>query len=310
MVEKPKRVSLREVWKKGEPEFTKWLRDNMDVLSEQIGFNLNSIESEKSVGAFSADNFAEDESGDTVIIENQFEKTDHDHLGKLITYLSNLEAKKAIWITSEPRQEHVTAIKWLNEFSPEDISFYLVKLEAYKLGDSEPGPFLTPISGPSVEVKKIGEQKKELSERHLRRLEFWEKLLEKAEAKTKLHSNVSPSKDNWVTAGAGKSGMGWAYAITMNKGSVELFIDFGPDKKKETDEVYEKILQNKDKIEKEFGEPLMWDKIEGRRVCRIKSFTDIGGLKDTGKWDSIQEDMIDRMIRLEQSLRPALKKIR
>lgn len=310
MVEKPQRVSLRDVWKRGETEFTIWLRENMDVLSEQLGFDLSSIESEKPVGTFSADNFAEDISGATVVIENQFEKTDHDHLGKLITYLSNLEAKKAIWITSDPRQEHISAIKWLNEFSPEDTSFYLVKLEAYKIGNSDPGPFFTIITGPSEEIKKIGAQKKELSERHLKRLEFWEQLLEKAREKTPLHNNVSPSKDNWINAGAGKSGMGWSYAITMNNCTVELFIDRGPEKKNETDAIYNTIFKDKEKIEKEFGESLLWDKIEGRRVCRIKSLSNIGGLKDTEKWDIIQEDMINRMIRLEKALHSSLTKIK
>jgi len=245
----------------------------------------------------------------TAVIENQLEKTDHDHLGKLITYLSNLEAKIAIWITSAPRPEHTTAIIWLNEISPPDTSFYLVKVEAYTIGDSEPAPLFSTISGPSPEAKEIGEQKQDLAERHLMRIEFWKQLLDKARAITPLHANVSPSKDNWVTAGAGKSGMGWSYSITMNKGSVELFIDRGPDKKEETDEIYEIVCKDRERIENAFGEALEWDKKEGRRVCRIKSHCIIGGLNDTDSWAEIQDDMIDKMKRLEEALRPSLGKI-
>ena len=125
---------------------------------------------------------------------------------------------------------------------------------------------------------------------------------------TSLHSNVSPSKDNWITAGAGKSGMGWSYTITMDRGCVELFIDRGPDKKDETDKIYESIIKHKEKIEEVFGEPL-WDKKEGRRVCRIKSYCTIGVLRDVNLWDDIQKDMIDRISQLEKSLKPYLKNI-
>jgi len=198
----------------------------------------------------------------------------------------------------------------LNEISPADTSFFLVKVEAYKVGDSEPAPLFTAICAPSEEAKQIGDQKQHLVERHLKRLEFWKQLLEKARSRTNLHSNVSPSKDNWITAGAGKSGLGWSYVITMDKGSVELLIDRGPDKKNETDMIFEKILGDREEIENQFGEPLMWDKVEGRQVCKIKSLSEIGGLSDQNSWDQIQEDMIDRMIRLEKVLRPALSKVK
>lgn len=309
MVGRLERVDLRKVWMNEAKDFTTWLENHLDILSEHIGFDLSPLEREKSTGTLSADIFAEGPNGDTVVVENQLEKTDHDHLGKLVTYLSNLEAKTAIWITSNHRPEHATAINWLNEISPPDTSFFLVKVEAYKIGDSEPAPLFTTICGPSLEAKQIGEQKQNLAERHLKRLDFWKQLLEKAKSKTNLHSNVSPSKDNWITAGAGKSGMGWSYLITMNKGSVELFIDRGLDKKDETDKIYEGILNDRERIENQFGGPLIWDKVEGRRVCRIKSLCEIGGLKDTDLWDPIQEDLIDKMIRLEKALKQSLSKV-
>ena len=309
MVGRLKKVDLRKVWTNEAKDFTSWLSENLDLLSDHIDCELSLIEPEKKTVSLSVDIFTEGPNGETVIIENQLEKTDHDHLGKLITYLSNLDAKIAIWITSNPRLEHVTAINWLNEISPVDISFYLVRVEAYVIGDSEPAPLFTTICGPSREAKEIGEQKQDLAERHLKRIEFWKKLLDKAKEVTSLHSNVSPSKDNWITAGAGKSGMGWSYTITMDRGCVELFIDRGPDKKDETDKIYESIIKHKEKIEEVFGEPLEWDKKEGRRVCRIKSYCTIGGLRDVNLWDDIQKDMIDRMSRLEKSLKPYLKNI-
>lgn len=311
MVSRLKKVPLKEVWIHEARDFTTWLENNLDILSEQLGYHLSLVEREKPVGPFSVDIHAEGPNGDSVVIENQLEKTDHDHLGKIITYLSNLNAKTAIWITSTPRLEHVNAINWLNEISPPGISFFLVKVEAYKIDGSDPAPLFTVICSPSEEARQIGKQKEHLAEGHLRRLrlEFWKGLLDRAKIKTDLHSNVSPSKDNWVAAGAGKSGMEWRYSITMDKGgAVELFIS--RPNKAETDEIFGKLLENRDMIDKEFGEPLVWDKVENRRVCRIESLSNIGGLKDAPLWDRIQDDMIDRMVRLEKTLKPMLLKIK
>ena len=97
------KVPLRKLWAHEAQSFTVWLSENLDFLSETLGFDVVLVQKEAAAGPFSADMLAEDPQGNYVIIENQLEKTDHDHLGKLITYMSNLEAKTAIWITSEPR---------------------------------------------------------------------------------------------------------------------------------------------------------------------------------------------------------------
>jgi len=309
MIGKLVRVNLREVWR-NEAKLTTWLAENLDLLSEQIGIELSPLETEKAVGTLRADIFAEGPNGETVVIENQLEKTNHDHLGKIVTYLSNLDAKTAIWITTEPRTEHRTAINWLNEISPSDTSFYLVKVEAVTIGGSEPAPLLTTISGPSLEAKQIGRQKGALAQTQVNRREFWGGLLEKAKAKTKLYTNVRPHKDNWLNTGAGKAGLWWSFVITMDRGVVQLNIDRGPDKKDETDKIYEQIQNDRESIEKTFGDKLSWNRMEGRLVCRIESFSQIGGLRDEEKWGKIQEDMIDRMVRLEKALKPSLAKIR
>jgi len=118
------RIPLREVWPHEALDFTFWLQNNIEIVNESIGVNLSSIEREQAAGDFKVDILAEDENGDPVIVENQLEKSDHDHLGKIITYLTAFEAKVAIWIVSEPRPEHINAITWLNETTP--AAFYLV----------------------------------------------------------------------------------------------------------------------------------------------------------------------------------------
>lgn len=154
MIGKLERVPLREVWKHEALGFTTWLQDNLDVLNDVLDITLSNAEREGSAGTFSVDLIAENGTGNPVIIENQLEKSDHDHLGKIITYLTALEAKTAIWIVSDPRPEHVRAISWLNESSA--AGFYLLKVEAVKIGESPAAPLLTLIVGPSEESREVG----------------------------------------------------------------------------------------------------------------------------------------------------------
>ena len=111
-IERLKRVPIRELWKHEEHGFTKWLEQNADVLSEVLGFSIEIVDREKAVGSFKVDLVGQNQSGALVIIENQLEQTNHDHLGKILTYATNLEAKGAIWIVTHARPEHVTAVNW------------------------------------------------------------------------------------------------------------------------------------------------------------------------------------------------------
>ena len=246
--------------------------------------------------------------GGTVIIENQLEKSNHDHLGKLITYLTALEAKTAIWIVSDPRPEHVNAIAWLNESNA--AAFYLFKVEAIKIDESAPAPLLTLITGPSEEAIKAGEAKKELVERHIARRKFWTELLDLAKLKTKLHANISPGKQNWVGTSAGLPyGLGLNYAIRRHDGQVELYIDSDRDLGEGNKEILEELLQKKDLIEQEFGGPLEWESLEGKRACRIRKTIGGGGWQDEEKWPEVHEAMVNAMVCLDRALRPHLKNI-
>ena len=117
MVGRLQRVPLREVWKNEAYDFTPWLQQNIDVLNDVLDLTLSNAEREQSAGTFSVDVVAEDQAGNLAVIENQLEKSDHDHLGKLITYVTAIGAKTAVWIVSDPRPEHVAAVSWLNEGS-------------------------------------------------------------------------------------------------------------------------------------------------------------------------------------------------
>lgn len=303
MIGKLQRVPLREVWKDEARDFTPWLQANIDVLNDVLDFTVSNVEREQSAGDFSADLTAEDDSGNTVIIENQLDKSDHDHLGKLITYLTAIEAKSAIWITSDPRPEHVNAINWLNDTTA--ASFYLLKVEAIKIGGSLPAPLLTLIVGPSAEGKAAGATKKDIAERYEIRYRFWSGLLERAKTKTKLHASISPGQYSYIPTGAGKYGLSFNYDIRKHDAMVELYIDRGDGAEKENEAIFDKLHASISSIEQDFGEPLEWQRLEGKRACRIMKTIGMGGYRDEeSKWPEIQDAMIDAMIRLEKALRP------
>ncbi len=307
MIGKIERVHLREVWKHEALDFTKWLQENIDVLNDVIDLSLENVEREQSVGNFNVDLIAEDGSGNSVIIENQLGKSDHDHLGKLITYLVGLSAKAAIWIISDPRPEHISAITWLNESS--SANFYLVKLEAIKIGESPPAPLLTLIVGPSEEGKEIGTTKKEIAERYSIRQKFWAELLNYAKLKTKLHAGITPGQYGWIGTGAGKYGLNFNYAIRKNEAQVELYIDRGKDKDEENKQIFDQLIKHKPEIESAFGEPLDWQRLDTKRASRIRKQIMIGGYRDENKWSKIIEQMVDAMIRFENAIKPYIAKL-
>lgn len=308
MISKITRVPLREVWKHEATDFTTWLEVNIDVLNEALDLNLSNIEREKNAGSFSVDLVAEDDKGNPVVIENQLEKSNHDHLGKIITYLTSLGAKTAIWIVADPRPEHINAITWLNESSSAD--FFLLKVEAIKIGDSPPAPLLTLIVGPTEEVRNIGIDKREITERYDLRKRFWTALLDHSRTKTKLHSTISPSEHNWIGTGSGIRGVGYNYSVNQHEAHIELYIDRGKDMNEENLSIFTQLHQDKQEIETIFGDTLEWQELEGRRACRIQKTLN-GGYRDPeDTWPAIHAKMTDTMISFENALSPYIRKLK
>lgn len=299
-------VPIRQAFKHEALNFSVWLEDNIDALSERIGLDLTVIEREKAVGSFTVDLFCEDKDGNTVIVENQLERTDHDHLGKLLTYMVNLEAKTAIWVATEVRQEHQRVIDWLNESTGVDMSFYFVKVEAIRIGDSPFAPLFTPLSQPDEQTHEIGEQKKELAERHVLRQEFWTQLLQRSNGRTRLTENRSPTRDHWLAVAAGKSGINYNYLILKNGAAIDLYIDVGDQARNKA--IFDTLLEQKDAIEQEFGDTLDWRRLDDKRSSRIvKVYRGFGSLHEQDKWEQLQEMMIDAMIRFDKTLRKRIR---
>lgn len=290
------RLELRKVWKHEALNFTTWLAENIDVLNDATGLQLVGVEREKSAGSFNVDIVGETDGG-RVVVENQLEKSDHDHLGKLLTYLVVMDATRAIWIVADPRPEHVAVVTWLNESASAD--FHLLKLEAIQIGDSAPAALLTQIVGPSEELKAVGTEKKQLAERQRLRYQFWEGLLNYARLETKLHANISPSTYNWVATGAGIAGVSYNYCVLASSARIELYI--GNDKK-----LFETLLADREGIEAKLGYSLEWQ--EMGKGCRISRSYDVAGYRDDDYGRAVYKPLVAGMIRLESIFKPYLKK--
>lgn len=303
------KVPLRELWKHEAHDFTHWLAENLDYLNEALGLELSLVEREASGEmTFSADILAEDESGNYYIVENQLEKTNHDHLGKIITYMSNLDGNGAIWITSEPRPEHEKAVHWLNEILPADSAIYLVKLEAYKIENSPSAPLFTVIAGPTLVSKQIGEEKKELAERHILLLEFWKQILEKYKTRGTFFANIAPSKDHWLSTGAGKAGI--IYSQLVMKDALRVEVYFSSNNQEANKRLFDQLLAKKEKIEKDFGRSLEWQRLNEKTACRICYKIEGHGLKDKDHWEEIQNILIEEMYKLREAFQSEIERLK
>lgn len=300
------RVPLREVWKHEAYDFSQWLQENLEILNDALELDLVSAEREQAAGCFSIDLVADSSDGETYVIENQLEKSNHDHLGKVITYLTAMKAKGAIWIVSDPRQEHVNAMAWLNEATNAD--FYLVKLEAVRIGDSQAAPVLTLIVGPSAEVKEAGRVSQEKSERQAIYKEWWKLLL--ALPGAAFHAHKSPAKTHWLSAPSGIPGLEFNYILTKDACGAELYIDRVRNGATENEAIFHQLLASRAEIESEVGLPMSWQRLEGKRACRIRIDLPGGYRSPEEEWPTIQMSQVDAMTRLLASLKPHLMRLR
>lgn len=264
------KVEPRTIWPDEARDFTPWLANNIDLLSEVIGMDLEVVESEGAVGPFRVDIICKDlAGGGLVVIENILGPTDHDHVGKLLTYAAGREAKAAVIVATEFREEHRKVLEWLNELSGEEHLFFGVKAGVIRIADSPPAPSLEPVVQPNEWEKQVKQVKNPPSPRARAYEMFFGRLLAKVKQEIPgLTSATRVFPQNWMNLPAGKSGY-W-YCVSFTRDSrlrVELSIDVGDKDRNKAS--FHRLLSEKQAIEEEFGESLSWEPLENRRLCRI-----------------------------------------
>ncbi len=261
---------LRKIWAHEALEFTPWLakEENLSILGDTLGIDISLEETESSVGDFSVDILAKEAGTERkIIIENQLEDTNHDHLGKLITYASGKGADYLIWIVKRAREEHKSAIEWLNNHTDDDVSFFLVEVKVYRIGDSAPAPKFEIIQQPNnwaKEIKKVSSSSGDIANAtHQSRLEFWSSFNNYAfntERFPREFRRRKPSTDHWMSLYIGSSECHLELLQQRSRSAVgvNLLID-------DNMEMFREIYSRKEEIEKELGFKLKWDEKPGKK---------------------------------------------
>jgi len=255
---KLQKVDVRSVWEHEARDFSSWLvkPENLSLLGEQIGIEIEAIGTEADVGRFRIDILAVEPSSDhKIIIENQLEPTNHDHLGKVITYAAGLDAKYLIWIVKDVLPEHLKAIEWLNEHLDDEICCFLIKIEVWQIGESRPAPRFEVVSIKNdwAASLKRSVSSTEISDTQGRQLEFWQgfySFIKAKDSSIKLHT---PRPQHWLNFSMGTSIA--HIATTINKRNQRYSCDLYISNNKA---LYSYLQENAEVIQNQLGTEVHW----------------------------------------------------
>ncbi len=288
---------VREYWQNEAQDFTPWVADEIragDVseLEDTLGLELEVIEEEKGVGRYNLDILAEVlDDNRNVVIENQLNSSDHDHLGKSIAYASGVNADIIVWIAPRFYDEHRDAVQWLNRNSREGVDLFAIRLEVWKIGDSEPAVRLNPVVEPSEWKEKAQRSEGELTDTERLREEFWTEFRDRLEEReaTPLTPR-KPFPDYYHKLSIGKSGFGLRFTIKSrdNELGVGLLI-------RDDADAYWKLEEEREEIDNEFDQKVVWNEPKETRAGKERSkilITKHVDVTDKEQWDEYLDWMI------------------
>jgi hypothetical protein len=264
MLGKLEKVDLKTIWENEAYNFTPWLaqKENLELLGDAIGIELELEAQEKNVGPFRADILCKNTSDESLIlIENQLERTDHKHLGQLLTYAAGLQSVVIVWVASKFTEEHRKALDWLNDITDERFSFFGLEVELWKIGNSPAAPKFNIISQPNNWSKTVARAAKNLdsqetSETKGLQYRYWQNFISYLENSSSKLRPQAPTPKHWLTFSIGRSGfhVNALLNTVTNRIGVELVI---ADKDGEKS-FYHLLAKYKEAIEREMGSDLEW----------------------------------------------------
>ena len=312
-----KKINLRDVWK-DEGQFSDWLAENLSRLGDELGMALERSEREKAVGPFSADIICADQiSKFDVVIENQFTRTDHDHLGKMITYASGLQSQIIIWVAPRFRDEHRSAIDWLNDISGPETGFFGVVLEVFQISDSAYAPHFDVVARPNDwqrQVKRSSSTSRgmPLNETALKLMSFWEDV----RAYFEKRSDFMPEQSS-VRVGNTKFDFTHYFPSTVPRHylrakfnrditqfHVEIFLSGSRDRPEYSQDWLKHLMAVKDEIEEVAGAPLIWDNPEQNVEMSIRYKPETANIDDTTARTELLARIYDDVHCLDRAFRP------
>lgn len=301
-------VPLREIWPHEAHNFTNWLaqEENIELLSNELNIDIEVIDTEVPAGKYRLDILARSSDDETIVIENQLEHTNHDHLGKIITYASGLDATTIIWIVEDVEEEHRQAVNWLNEHLDDTINIFLCKLRLFRIGDSPAAPKFQVICEPnnwSKAVKKVNNDND--SEMDMIKLEYWTKIAEYIREHPEINlKERKPLKLNYYNI----------KLSNVKKSLAHLSLKINTQKKhiltqiwiKNNNELFEYLFTNKETIEEELGFELFWRNKENNKSSTIGIRRNIDSIKKDN-WDEYIKWHIDMGEKFNKVFAPIIK---
>ena len=305
-------VDLRQYWEREDADFTPWLAEeqNITILGETLGLELEVQEQEAGVGPFRADILCRNTvDGSLVLIENQLERTDHIHLGQLMTYAAGLDAVTIIWISPRFTDEHRAAIDWLNRVTQEGINLFAIQLELWQINDSLAAPKFSIVAKPNAWAKMVKESSRgthgPLSERQRLYLEFWTAFSQHLEDNQSSIAIRTPRPDNWMGWGLGKTNFGLSASVTARDRRATVYVSLtGP----EATANFRALHSDKEEIDSKLDANLDWMERDGHVESYIVDRFD-ADISDKDSWQRIFEWMEERLIRFDKVFRPKVKDI-
>lgn len=304
---KLKEVDVRELWKHEQYDFSNWLakEENIKLIDDEIGLTLVNVNKEFFVGSYRCDLVAEDETtGEKVIIENQLEATNHDHLGKIITYAAGLDSNTIIWIVKEAREEHRAAIEWLNNNTSNKIGFFLMELHAYKIDESRPAPMFKVIEKPNDFVKNSQKSYKDgdLNKSQAERLYFWNEMNKRVIEKGRPFNVRKATADHWynVALGSSEATISIGLISKNNYISIEVYIN-------NNKELYDNLFSKKDEIEEKLGLSLEWLRLDNKKASRILTYIDGLDFDNHDNYPQLIDESIEKAIKMRDVFAPYVR---
>ncbi len=289
-----KRVELADVWSNEATDFTPWLAsdENIELLGEVLGLELEVESIEKDVGPFRADVLCKDTASDRyVLIENQLTQTDHSHLGQLVTYAAGLDAAVVVWIASRFTDEHRASVDWLNGISHDDVSFFALEVELWQIGNSQPAPKFNVAAQPNEWTRSI-ETKRDLSDTQQLQLEFWTRLRQVQLARDGIVRPVKPAPQNWQTYGVGRSDFHVYASMNTQKKTLSVGLGLvGASAKAH----FHLLREQEAAIEADLGSEVRWELAPQYKMSWVSHrLTDVA-LDDRGRWPELHAWVAERL---------------
>jgi len=306
---KLERVPLREAWKHEAGDFTPWLaqEENLDALAEALGLSeLELVATEHWVGDFKLDILCTD--GDRqVIIENQLAETDHRHLGQILAYAAGVGARTVIWVAESFRPEHASALQFLNDNTTEELSFFGVQIELWRIGNSPLAPKFEVVVKPNSWAKAGREQARVAATASVTKqlqLKFWTALVEKLAKEAPQIRPQKPRPQHWMNNSMGRSGFGLNPTANTKEDrlGVELWMP-GAEAKAH----FAQLIAQKEDIEAKLGFELDWQELPESRACRIATWYPDASIEDESRWGEYLDWITQRLVTMNAVLRPIVK---